>query len=177
MMLRLFIFVSALLIAAPGFTVSALAAPTLAANGMVVVVPNRDIARGETIGESDLQFGTIPANTVFTGIVTQIDQLKGMEARRMLRANEVVRTDDVRHPIVIQKGTVVTMTFEAPGVSLTASGRAMSEGGVGDTITVQNPASFRMISGVVTGPGAIKTTMAATPAVTNTPISHLALAH
>jgi flagella basal body P-ring formation protein FlgA len=161
-MFRLCILVAALLIAAPAF----------AGTGMVVVVPNRDIARGETIGESDLAYGTIPANTVFTGIVTAVDQLKGMEARRMLRANEVVRTDDVRHPVVIQKGAVVTMTFEAPGVSLTASGRAMNEGGVGDTITVQNPASFRMISGVITGPGAVKTTIAATPAAT-----HLALAH
>jgi flagellar basal body P-ring formation protein FlgA len=112
---------------------------------------------------------------VFAGIVTSVDQLKGMEARRMLRANEVVRTDDLRHPIVIQKGAIVTMTFEVPGVSLTASGRAMNEGGVGDTITVQNPASFRMISGVVTGPGSVKTTMAATPAAAST--THLALAH
>ena len=30
-------------------------------------------------------------------------------------------------------------------------GRAMSEGGVGDTVTVQNPASYRMVSAVVTG--------------------------
>ena len=171
MFLRLCLFAAALLIAAPAF-----AAPTSSANGMVVVVPNRDIARGETISESDLQYGTIPANTVFTGLVTAVDQLKGMEARRMLRANEVVRTDDVRHPIVIQKGSVVTMTFEAPGVTLTASGRAMSEGGVGDTITVQNPASFRMISGVVTGPGTIKTTIAATPAAP-APNTHIALAH
>jgi flagella basal body P-ring formation protein FlgA len=167
MMLRLCIFVAALLIAAPAF----------AATGMIVVVPNRDIARGETIGESDLSYGTIPANTVFTGIVTAIDQLKGMEARRMLRANEVVRTDDVRHPIVVQKGAIVTMTFEAPGVALTASGRAMSEGGVGDTITVQNPASFRMISGIVTGPGAVKTTIAAPPAASAAPNTHIALAH
>ena len=37
------------------------------------------------------------------------------------------------------------MLFIAPGVELTAMGRAMSEGGVGDTVTVQNPASYRMI--------------------------------
>jgi len=171
-MVRLCIFVAALLIAAPAF-----AAPNSAANGMVVVVPNRDIGRGETIGESDLAYGTIPASTVFTGIATSVDQLKGMEARRMLRANEVVRTDDVRHPIVVQKGAIVTMTFEAPGVTLTASGRAMGEGGVGDTITVQNPASFRMISGVVTGPGSVKSTMAATPAASTPRNNSLALAH
>ena len=56
------------------------------------------------------------------------------------------RADDVRRPIVVTKGQTVTMLFDAPGVELTAMGRAMSEGGVGDTVTVQNPASFRMIS-------------------------------
>jgi flagella basal body P-ring formation protein FlgA len=37
-------------------------------------------------------------------------------------------------------------------------GRAMSEGGVGDTVTIQNPASFRMIGAVVTGPGTVRAT-------------------
>ncbi len=146
MFLRIVIFASALLMAYPVF----------AENAMRVVVPNRDIARGETISEGDLVYGTIPANTVFSGIVTSVDALKGMQARRMLRANQIVRNDDVRHPVVVAKGSIVTMTFEAPGVTLTATGRALSEGGVGDTVAVQNPASFRQVSAVVTGPGAVR---------------------
>ncbi len=146
MFLRLVIFASCLLMAYPAF----------AETGLRVVVPNRDIARGETISESDLVYGTIPANTVFSGIVTSAAALKGMEARRMLRANQVVRGDDVRHPVVVTKGAIVTMTFEAPGVTLTATGRALSEGGIGDTVAVQNPASFRQVSAVVTGPGAVR---------------------
>ncbi len=47
---------------------------------------------------------------------------------------------------VVTRGQTITMTFDAPGVNLTAMGRAMSEGGIGDTVTVQNPASFRMIN-------------------------------
>jgi flagella basal body P-ring formation protein FlgA len=144
MFFRLAIFAAALLMAYPAFA------------DMRVVVPNRDIARGEVIADSDLVYGTIPANTVFSGIATSVEALKGMEARRMLRAGEIVRVDDVRHPVVVAKGSIVTMTFEAPGVTLTASGRAMGEGGVGDTITVQNPASFRQISCIVTGPGAVR---------------------
>lgn len=146
MFLRLMIFAAALVMAYPAF----------ADDGLRVVVPNHDIARGETISESDLVYGTIPSNTVFSGIATSMDMLKGMEARRLLRAGEVVRVDDVRRPVVVAKGSIVTMTFEAPGVTLTASGRAMGEGGVGDTITVQNPISFRQISCVITGPGAVR---------------------
>jgi flagella basal body P-ring formation protein FlgA len=164
MILRLAIFISALVLAYPAF----------AESRMRVVVPNRDIARGETIGEADLVYGTIEANTVFSGIATSADQLKGMEARRLLHAGEVVRTDDVRHPVVVTKGAIVTMTFEAPGIVLTASGRALSEGGVGDTVTVQNPASFRQISAVVTGPGTVRTLNSALAAPGS---NHLALAH
>jgi flagella basal body P-ring formation protein FlgA len=79
-----------------------------------------------------------------------------MQTRRVLRAGESMRNDDVRAPILVTKGTTVTMIFDAPGVTLTATGRAMSEGGVGDTVTIQNPASFRQISAVVTGPGTVK---------------------
>jgi flagella basal body P-ring formation protein FlgA len=67
---------------------------------------------------------------------------------------------------VVTKGQTVTMQFSAPGVELTAMGRAMSEGGIGDTVTVQNPASYRMISAVVTAPGAVRASGAISP--TNT---------
>ena len=76
----------------------------------------------------------------------------------MLSAGQPFRGDDVRHPIVVTKGQTVTMQFDAPGVELTAMGRAMSEGGVGDTVTVQNPASFRMITAVVIGAGTVRAT-------------------
>ena len=33
-----------------------------------------------------------------------MDQLVGMETRRMLRAGEIVRIDDVRHPVAGRQG-------------------------------------------------------------------------
>jgi len=85
-----------------------------------------------------------------------MDEVKGMQARRVLGAGQALRGTDVRRPIVVNKGQVVTMTFSAPGVEVTATGRAMSEGGVGDTVTIQNPASYRMISATVTAPGTVR---------------------
>ncbi len=58
------------------------------------------------------------------------------------------------------------MEFSVPGVELSAMGRAMSEGGIGDTVTVQNPASYRMISGVVIAPGTVRATGTLSPANT-----------
>jgi|SRR5579871_4077558 len=162
MLLRIFLFASALLMALPAF----------GDTGMRVVVPNRDIPLGATLAATDLAYGTIPANNVFSGVATSMDELTGMQARRMLRAGEIVRIDDVRHPVLVTKGSIVTMMFEAPGVVLTASGRAMSEGGMGDTVTVQNPASFRQITALVTGAGAVRATGKA-----NSTSAHLAAGH
>jgi len=142
-----------------------IATPALA-DGARIVVPARDIARGETISDSDLTYQTVAPERASL-VVTQMSDLVGMQTRRFLQAGEPVRAEDVRKPIIVTKGSTVTMTFEAPGITLTATGKAMSEGGMGDTVTVLNPVSYRQISAVVTGAGQVRTGPAST-AVTQT---------
>ena len=144
-MTRLFLFAWALLLCWPAF----------ADAGVRIVVPTHDIPRGATIAPSDLTFGTV-ADNVPSGTATSTSDLVGLQSRRVLRAGESMRLDDVRKPTLVVKGSTVTMIFEVPGITLTAVGRAMSEGGMGDTVTVQNPASFRQISAIVTGPGEVR---------------------
>jgi flagellar basal body P-ring formation protein FlgA len=144
--------------ALPSAALSATADP-----GVRVVVPAHDIPRGQTISENDLTYGMLPGNALIAGVVTSFSTVKDMEARRLLHAGEAFRTDDLRRPIVVTKGQTITMHFDAPGVELTAMGRAMSEGGIGDTVIVQNPASFRMVNGVVSAPGAVTATGPASP--------------
>lgn len=158
---------AALLIAVPAFADPM--TPAAGADGVRIVVPARNIARSETIAESDLGYLNVPPSRAVPGIVTSMDQLEGKEARRFLHAGEPVRTDDVRAPILVTKGSTVTMTFAAPGLTLTATGKAMSEGGMGETVTILNPVSYRQISATVTGAGTvaagdISTAVAADPA-------------
>jgi flagellar basal body P-ring formation protein FlgA len=121
-----------------------------------VVVPAHDIQRGETIVDSDLTYADVPAARPLVGIAVKMSELDGKESRRFIHAGETVRTDDVRNPILVAKGSTVTMTFDAPGISLAALGRATTEGGMGETVTVVNPVSFRQITGVVVGPGTVR---------------------
>jgi flagella basal body P-ring formation protein FlgA len=123
-----------------------------------VVVPAHDIARGDTIGENDLTFSTVDGDALMSGVPTKMEEVKGMQARRVLSAGHPFRSEDVRRPVVVTKGQTVTMQFAAPVVELTAMGRAMSEGGVGDTVTVQNPVSYRMVSAMVVAPGTVRAT-------------------
>jgi flagella basal body P-ring formation protein FlgA len=155
-MIRKFLIIFGVFALMPGLMLAA--AGQAFATTVRIVVPAHDIARGDTIGESDLTYATVDGAQLMSGVPTKMDEVKGMQARRVLAAGQPFRGDDVRRPIVITKGQTVTMEFEAPGVELTAMGRAMSEGGVGDTVTIQNPASYRMISGVVTAPGTVRAT-------------------
>jgi len=133
-----------------------MAYPAFADTGVRIVVPARDIARGDTISESDLTYAFAEPANVLPGTVTNMDSLVGMQTRRVLRGGESVRVDDVRRPILVTKGSTVTMVFEAPGVVLTATGKAMSEGGLGESVTVLNPVSYRQITAVVSGQGTVR---------------------
>jgi flagella basal body P-ring formation protein FlgA len=132
------------------------AAPAVAQTGVRIVVPAHDIGRGDTIADSDLTFAMVDGSALSAGVVTSMNVLTGMQTRRVLRAGEILRADDVRRPVIVAKGQTVTMVFSMPGVELTAMGRAMGEGGLGDTVTVQNPASYRMITATVSGPGTVR---------------------
>ena len=122
---------------------------------MRIVVPSHAIPRGTIITDTDLAYQAVDPASVQAGIVTSMNDLDGMQARRVLRAGEPVRPDDVRKPILVTKGSTVTMTFAVPGIQLTAVGKAMSEGGMGETVTVLNPISYRQIACTVTGAGTV----------------------
>jgi flagella basal body P-ring formation protein FlgA len=124
--------------------------------GARIVVPVRDILRGEVLGETDLTFADVTGTALAPTTVTKFETLTGMQTRRVLRAGEALRAEDVRRPVVVTKGQSVTMTFRLPGIELSAMGRAMSEGGIGDTVTVQNPASFRMVIATIIAPGTVR---------------------
>ncbi len=141
-MMRFCFLALALMLAYPAF------------GGVRVVVPSHDIGRGTVITDSDMIYAVATGDVM--GVATSLADVVGLETRRTLRAGETLRVQDLRHPVLVAKGSTVTMVFEAPGVVLTASGRAMSEGGLGETVTIQNPASFRQISGIVTGPGQVR---------------------
>src|SRR6266566_1277715 len=126
------------------------------ADQMDVVVPAHDIARGAVLAEGDLTTKSIAVMRANDGIVRNAADATGREAKRALRAGEFLRNSDLKRPTLVAKGANVTMIFEAPGIHLTAVGRALAEGGEGDSIAVLNPTSYRQVVAVVTAPGTVR---------------------
>jgi len=58
-----------------------------------------------------------------------------------------------RAQIVVRRQETLDVTWRAAGISLTMTGIAMKDAAVGDTVSIQNPASKKTIDAVITGPG------------------------
>jgi flagella basal body P-ring formation protein FlgA len=61
--------------------------------------------------------------------------------------------DPSRGPVVVHRLEMVEVTWSAGGVSLTMSGIAQKDAAAGETVSIQNPSSKKMIDAVITGPG------------------------
>lgn len=123
----------------------------------VVEVPAaaRDMAVGETISAADLTTIEVAADRLSGALLTSHESLVGLAARRPLRARSPLFTYDVRKPVLIKKGELVTIVFGLPGIELTAQGQAQADAASGDTIAVLNTHSRRTVEARVTGAGTV----------------------
>jgi flagella basal body P-ring formation protein FlgA len=81
------------------------------------------------------------------------DAVIGQAARRPLRAGAAVLAGDLSAPVAVHRDEVVSVAYEAPGISLVLQGKALKDAAVGDTVQVLNPQSKKTIEAVVSGPG------------------------
>lgn len=124
-------------------------------DGTDVPVLTRALKTGDIVAPDDVMFVRMAVSRVPRGSVSDADRLIGFSAKRQLRAGLPLRESDVQKPLVVRKGDAVTMVFRAPGIELTSRGRAMTNGGVGDTVAVVNAQSLKQIDAVVLGAGTV----------------------
>ena len=58
-------------------------------------------------------------------------------------------------PEIVQRNDTVTIVYQAPGIVLTLRGQAQEAGALGDTISVLNVESKRIVQGVISAPGRV----------------------
>ena len=66
-------------------------------------------------------------------------------------------------PALVQRGSVVEMQLQSPGISLVAQGVALESGATGERIRVQNPSSHAVVEAEVMGPGRVRVTPESMP--------------
>ncbi|MGB8227012.1 MAG: flagellar basal body P-ring formation chaperone FlgA [Sedimentisphaerales bacterium] len=83
----------------------------------------------------------------------------GLEAKRQLPTNTVISTGmagPVNPPVLLQRNQTVVIKFDRLGLLVTAIGRALQDGHLGEYIKVQNVSSQRIIMAKVNEDGSVE---------------------
>ena len=124
----------------------------------IVEVPvlARALRPGIPIRPSDIKWKRVRAIHVQGDVVTDPNEIVSLEAKRPLSADKMLRRSDLRAPITVSKGMLVTMIFRSSSMVLTASGRALEAGSTGDFITVRNTQTNTTVDARILGPNRVE---------------------
>ena len=120
-----------------------------------IPVLKRRIAANQVIRESDIERFRVRERSLRVDTVTDPREVVGMAPRRLLRPGRMIRRSDLRRPVLIPKGSMVTMRFKTRLMTLTSRGKALEDGAKGATIKVMNLRSKKPVDARVIGPGLV----------------------
>ena len=128
------------------------AASSPAQRGNVEVLTwTRSLNTGELIQPQDMTWTKVAGAP--PDAPRDADMVIGLAAKRPLREGAAVSQRDVVAQQVIKPGDMVQVTWSDNGISLTLQARALGAAAVGQSFSVQNPASKKVIEAVATAPG------------------------
>ncbi len=114
-------------------------------------VLTRRVLAGEVIRKRDVKWIAMRGDRLQRDTIQDSGALIGKSPRRGLRAGVPVRVSDVRLPVLVPRRSLVTIMYRVRSMTLTAQGRALEDGGAGDTVRVANTQSNTVVQAVVTG--------------------------
>jgi len=139
----------------------------LAIETVEAVTAAHPIERGDVLQASDLTIVRRPKSQA--GGLVDMNGAIGLATRHQLRPGQPIAAADLMKPQIVQRNDTVTLTYEAPGLTLTLRGQAQDAGALGDAISVLNPQTKRVVHGVVSGPDQVSVSNTMVHLVENVP--------
>lgn len=127
------------------------------------VVATRALRAGAVIGAEDVAIRRLPAERVPAGAADDLRLVVGGSLRRAVAADRPVPLAHVAPAYVVRKDSAVVLTHQAPGLAISAQGRALGDAALGSVIEVLNLATGAVVHAEVTGPGRARPLGPATP--------------
>lgn len=115
-----------------------------------IPVLSRPMNSGDIITSEDIQYIDMKSSDVSSSLMVDAAKLIGQTPRRAVGAMKPVAASDIMLPPAVKKGEVVTMTLQSGKLQLTAQGRSLENGSVGDVVRIVNTSSQQVIQAVVT---------------------------
>ncbi|NNU15381.1 flagellar basal body P-ring formation protein FlgA [Parvularcula sp. ZS-1/3] len=109
------------------------------------VTASRTLGRGMIIEASDLE-----------GDAATREELIGRQLRRSVREGGRLWLSDTSAPLAVMRQSTVSIVFRRGSLRLITEGRAMGQGGVGDSISVTLPGRRSSVMATIIGPGRVE---------------------
>ncbi len=128
----------------------------------LITVPVLTVRKGrnEIIGRADIEWLEMRKKRIRRDTILDAKLLIGKAARSLIREGRPITRRAVRRPVMVAKGSMVTINLASPFMRLTAQGRALRNGGRGDVIRVINTRSNKIIEARVDGPDNVSVRLA-----------------
>ena len=121
------------------------------------VITRHLIQRGTQLQPAMLEEVSRPTLGLDSQAVSSLKDVVNGEATRDLPAGQVVRSNDIRRAVLVKQGQSALMTVgQGKGFEITVRVEAMQDGRMGEQIRLKNTESGRLLTGTVTGPGAVR---------------------
>jgi flagella basal body P-ring formation protein FlgA len=156
-------FAATLVVAAEGMAMQRLRIAGRAVPTVPVVLAARRLAVGEMVRPGDIEERRLRAERVRPGTAQRAEDVVGRQLRRPVGTDMPFMTVDLLAPTVVAKNQLVLMVLEAPGLALTAQGRALEAAALGATVPVMNLASRSVVEAEAIGPGRVRVRPGAVP--------------
>ncbi|MFO1241936.1 MAG: flagellar basal body P-ring formation chaperone FlgA [Rickettsiales bacterium] len=117
----------------------------------MVEVPmlKQSLSKGQEITEDNIYTKLLPTSRLRADTVTDSETLIGKTPRRAISDNRPIRKLELMSPSIMEKGSVVTMRYQTPFMTISTTGEALQPGSEGDMIRVKNTESNITVSAKV----------------------------
>lgn len=133
-----------------------------------VVVAAKALRAGEMVMPGDVTLSRMAVDRAPANAAEDVEAVTGQRLRRAIAAGQALSPADVAVAAIIARDSAVQLLHQAPGLTLTAQGRALEDGLRGRSFHVLNLASGAVVQAEVIGPGrarAIGTATSLPPAI------------
>lgn len=114
------------------------------------------MSSGEVITTGDIVMRPVAVDYAdSTGSLT-IEDTIGKQLNRQMREGIMVRPADISNPLVIARNDDVTLLLQSGAMTLTVRGQALNDASRGDSVSVLNLISNRVVRGIATNPGTVE---------------------
>jgi len=121
-----------------------------------VPIATRRLMPGEIIREIDLATDYLPLARVNTYAVRNSSELVGMQVRRALSKGRPIQKQSVTPPIIILRGSIVTIQLARGALYLSAHGKALADAYLEQEVRVVNLESNKTITAVAKSEGVVE---------------------